>query len=91
MHTRQDRQRGAHSPLGIVLVRSRRTEEGHDLVTDESVDRAAEALQIGVDTVVVRRYKRANIFGVELVRMGRGTYQVPRRPSATCFRVMPRH
>ena len=41
-----DRQRRPHRPLGIVLVRHRRAEDGHHRVADELLHRAAEALQL---------------------------------------------
>ena len=37
-------ERGAHRPLGIVLLRDRRPPDGHDRVADELLDRAAVAL-----------------------------------------------
>ena len=50
-----DRERGAHRPLGIVLVRDRRAEERHHRVADELLDRAAVALELGAQPRVVRR------------------------------------
>ena len=50
-----DRERRAHRPLGIVLVRDRRAEDGHDGVADELLDRAAVPLELAADRRVVRR------------------------------------
>ena len=49
-----DRERRAHGPLGIVLVRRRRAEERHHGVADELLDGAAVALELGADALVVR-------------------------------------
>ena len=40
-------QRGAHGPLGVVLVGDRRAEQGHDLVADDLVEVAAEVDDVG--------------------------------------------
>ena len=40
-------QRGPHRPLGVVLVRDRRAEQGHDLVADDLVEAAAEVDDVG--------------------------------------------
>ena len=42
----RDRERSAHRTLGIVLVRDRRAEDGHDRVADELLHGAAEALDL---------------------------------------------
>ena len=41
-----DRERRANSALRIVLVRDRSTEDGHDGVADELLDRAAVSLEL---------------------------------------------
>ena len=50
----QDPEGGAHGPLGVVLVRDRRAEDGHHGVADELLDRPAEALDVGLHALVVR-------------------------------------
>jgi hypothetical protein len=42
-----DRERGAHGPDGVVLVRRRSPEERHHRVADELLDRSAVALELG--------------------------------------------
>ena len=59
----QDPQRGPHSPLGVVLVRDRSAEDRHDGVADELLDRAAEALDVGLHALVVRTQCRADVLG----------------------------
>ena len=49
-----DRERGAHGPLGIVLVRDRGAEHRHDRVADELLDGAAVPLELGAQARVVR-------------------------------------
>ena len=48
-----NRERRADRALGIVLVRDRGAEDGHDRVADELLDRAAEALELGANACVV--------------------------------------
>ncbi len=57
---------GAHGPLRVVLVGERGAEERDDRVADELLDGAAEALELGLDTAVVRREQASDVFGVEL-------------------------
>jgi hypothetical protein len=63
-----DRERGADGPLRVVLVRGRRAEERHHRVADELLDRAAEALQLAADVVVVAAEEAAHVLGVERLR-----------------------
>ena len=49
-----DRERGANGALGVVLVRVGRAEERHHGVADELLHRAAVALELGADALVVR-------------------------------------
>src|SRR5439155_1416219 len=59
-----DRKGCSNSPLGIVLVRHRRTEQRHDRVADELLDRTAEALELGTEAFVVRGEERSHVLGV---------------------------
>ena len=60
-----DRERRAHGSLRVVLVRDRRTEDGHDRVADELLHRAAVALELVTEASVVRPEDRAHVLGVE--------------------------
>jgi hypothetical protein len=40
-------QSGMHRPAGTILVRDRRTEQGHDAITRVLVDRPLEAVHLG--------------------------------------------
>ncbi len=59
-----DRQRRAHCPLRIVLVRDRRAEQSHHRIADEFLDGAAVPLQLTTQPCVVRRKQRAHILGI---------------------------
>ena len=59
--------RRAHGALGVVLVRQRRAEEGHDGVADELLHGAAVALELGLHPGVVGRQHPADVLGVELL------------------------
>ena len=63
-----DRKSGAHRALGIVLVGNGRTEDGHDRVSDELLDRAAVTFDLASQPSVVRREQGADVLGVELLR-----------------------
>ncbi len=65
-----DRERRADRALGIVLVRDRGPEDSHDRVADELLDRAAEALQVAAEPLVVRSQDRAYVLGIEPLRAG---------------------
>ena len=65
-----DRDRRAHRPLGIVAVGDRGSEHGHDRVSDELLDRAAERLDLVPHSSEVRRKDRAHVFGIEPLRAG---------------------
>ena len=64
----QDAQGGADRALGVVLVRHRRAEDRHHRVPDELLDRASEALDVGLDALVVRAEERAHVLGIGAVR-----------------------
>ncbi len=59
--------RGVSGAHGIVLVRKRRTEQGHDAVTLHPVDRAFIAMH-GIDHRIERRTQpQVGIFRVEIL------------------------
>ena len=60
-----DGQRGADGALGVVLVRERSAEQGHDRVADELLHGAAEALELRAQPLVVRPEDRLHVLGVE--------------------------
>ena len=64
----QDPERRAHGSLGVVLVRDRRAEDRHHRVADELLDRAAEALDVRLDALVVRTERRPDVLGIRAVR-----------------------
>ncbi len=72
----EDSQGGADRALGVVLVRHRGAEHGHDGVADELLDRPAEALDVGLHALVVRAERRADVLGVGAVRSAREADEV---------------
>ena len=64
-----NRERCADGPLGVVLVRDRRAEQRHHGVADELLDRAAVALELRADALVVRAEHRLDVLGVERLRL----------------------
>ncbi len=66
-HRLEDPERGPNGPLGVVLVRDRSSEHGHDGVADELLHRAAEPLDVGFDPFVVRTERGADVLGVGAV------------------------
>jgi len=63
-HGIEDAQGGTDAAFGVVLVRDRRAEDGHDGVADELLDRAAEALDLPAQSRVVRVQKVAHVLRV---------------------------
>ncbi len=63
----EDPEPGAHGPLGVVLVRDRRTEHRHHRVADELLDRAAMAFEHGAHAVVIRTKPRPHVLRVGLL------------------------
>ena len=57
----------ADRALGVVAVGRRRAEDAHDRVADELLDRAAVALELLADALVVRREDRADVLRIELL------------------------
>ena len=64
-HPVTDRQRSPDGTLGIVLVRDRRAEQGHDGVADELLDRTAVVFELGAKPRIERRQERADILRIE--------------------------
>jgi hypothetical protein len=64
-----DRKRGPNGPFGIILVRHRRTEDGHHRVPDELLDRAATPLEFCTKAGVIRRKHSTHVLRIELLRM----------------------
>ena len=61
-------ERGAHRPLGIVLMGDRRAEHAHRRVADELVQRAPEPLDRALRPLVERHERAADILGVRRIR-----------------------
>ncbi len=70
------RERGMDRALGVVLVRDRRAEDGHDGVPDVLVDRALVSLDLPCQGAEVRAEDAAQLFGVELLRERRGAREI---------------
>ena len=62
-----DREARTDRTLRVVLVSSRRAEDGHHRVADELLHRAPVALELGAQLRVVRRERGAHVLGVELL------------------------
>ena len=60
-------QRGAHGPLGVVLVGDRRAEQGDDGVAEQLVDAAAERLDVGDERLEARLDEPLDLLGVEVL------------------------
>ena len=58
-------QRGAHGPLGVVLVGDRGTEQGDDRVADDLVDLAAERGDVGHEALEAVVDQVLDLLGVE--------------------------
>jgi hypothetical protein len=66
-----DRQRRPDGALRVVVVRHRRAEDGHHRVADELLDRAAVALELAAEPLVVRPQDRLDVLRIELVSAAR--------------------
>ena len=64
-----DRERGADGAFGVVLMRHRRAERGHDRIADELLDRSAESLDLCAYAFEVRTLKRPHVLRIELLRL----------------------
>ena len=71
-----DRERSPHRALGIVLVRDRRAEERHHRVADELLHRAAAALELVTQPLVVRRQHRLHVLGIEPLGARREAHEI---------------
>jgi hypothetical protein len=60
-----DRERRADGALGVVLVRRRSAEQGHDGIADELLHRAAVPLELGAYAHVVRAQDRLHVLGIQ--------------------------
>ena len=63
-------QRGPHRPLGVVLVRDRRAEQGDDLVADDLVEPAAERGDVGDEPLEAVVDEAFHLLGVGVGREG---------------------
>ncbi len=61
---------------GVVFVRNRDPESGHDRVADELVDRAAVALEHRMHFLEVALHDAANRFRIQLLAQARGARDV---------------
>jgi hypothetical protein len=59
----------ADGPLRVVPVGGRRAEDPHDRVADELLDHSSEPDELGPHALVVRREERADVLGVEGLRL----------------------
>ena len=59
-----DRERGSHGALGVILVRERCAEHGHDGIADELLDGTAERLDAPPQQLVVVAETSLDVFGV---------------------------
>ena len=71
-----DRECGADGAFGVILMRHRRAERGHDRIADELLDRSAESLDLRAYAFEVRALKRAHVLRIELLRLRREADQV---------------
>src|SRR5262249_34677104 len=65
LHAVSDRKRRPDRALRVVAVGRRRPKDGHDRITDELLDDAAERLELAANEVVVRRQERPHVLRVE--------------------------
>jgi hypothetical protein len=68
VHLADDAERAADGPLGVVLPRSRRAEEGEDSVACEVLDVAAQRLHLADDPRDRLADDQLHVLGVEPVR-----------------------
>ena len=67
LHRLEDAHRGAHGAGRVVVVRDGRPEHAHDGVTDELVERSAEALDVLLDPPVEGQERSPDVLRVGLV------------------------
>jgi hypothetical protein len=72
----EDAKPGAHRALGVVLVRDRGAEDGHDRVADELLHRAAVPLDLLLHALVVRPKRRAHVLRVSAIGAVREAHEV---------------
>ncbi len=71
-----DRKGRPNRSLGVVLVRDRRAEHGHDRVADVLLHGASEALELRAHAGVVRLQQPADVLWVHALRAGREADEV---------------
>ncbi len=71
-----DAQAGADRALGVIAVRDRSAEHGHDRVADELLDRAPESLDLLLRSRVEALEEVADLFRIGPVGLGREPDQV---------------
>ena len=69
-------ERRSDCAFGIIFVRRRRAENGHDRVADELLDSAAVALEIAAQAVVIGPQDALDIFRIQLLGAGGEANQV---------------
>ena len=89
-----DRKGCANGALGIVLVRRRRAEQRHDRVPDELLDRAAVALELRANALVVGPKDGLDVLGIHRLGPRGEPHEVAeddRHDLALSTRCGPRH
>ncbi len=71
-----DRERGADGTLRVIFVRRRSAEQRHGRVPDELLDRAAVALELLADALVVRAEERCDVLRIHRLRTRREADEV---------------
>jgi hypothetical protein len=71
-----DRERRAHGPLRVVVVRGRGAEERHDGVADELLDGAAVPLELRAESLVVGTQEGLDVLRIELLGTRREPHQI---------------
>ena len=75
-HSRGELKAGAHSPLGVVLLRHRRSPDRHHRVADELLDDAAVTAHDGPGELEVTRQDLAYLLGIAPLGKGREADEV---------------
>jgi hypothetical protein len=72
----EDGEPAADCPFGIILMRHRRTESGHDRIADELLDRAATLFDLLSQARLVGTDARADVLGILALGGGREADEV---------------
>ena len=67
-HRRHNLERGADRPLGVVLVRDRRSPHGHDGIPDELLYRPAVVADDGLGALEVDAREALDLLGIPFLR-----------------------